>query len=104
MTSAGLQALSCIFENAWKLFTSWHIPGTNVSPAMWFMFLLVIPMGFKMVFGILGMTGVFSSYSIEDGIKGYRESRNPLNRLMQNPDYANAYNALTRHEHKILGK
>lgn len=101
MTSNGLEIVTCIFSNAWKLFNSWHIPGTNVSPAMWFVFLLVIPMGIKMVLGILGMTGVFSAYNIEDGIKGYRVSHNPLNKLMQNPDYRQAYESLSAHEKKM---
>lgn len=67
MTSTGLQVVQCIFSNAWRLFNSWHVPGTNVSPAMWFVFLLVIPMGIKLVLAIVGMTGVFSAYSFTEG-------------------------------------
>lgn len=25
--------VSFLFEEVWRLFTSWHIPGTNVTPA-----------------------------------------------------------------------
>lgn len=29
-----------VFSTLFSIFSSWHIPGTNLSPAMWFVFLL----------------------------------------------------------------
>lgn len=40
MTADAIQVVKLLFTAIWSLFTSWHIPGTNVSPAAWFMFIL----------------------------------------------------------------
>lgn len=34
MTNDALAVVSAIFENVFRLFTSWYIPGTNVTPAV----------------------------------------------------------------------
>lgn len=33
MTNDALAVLVCLFSNIWRLFNSWLIPGTNVTPA-----------------------------------------------------------------------
>lgn len=33
MTNDALSVLDCLFSNIWRLFNSWRIPGTNVTPA-----------------------------------------------------------------------
>ena len=33
MTNDALSVLFCLFSNIWRLFNSWRIPGTNVTPA-----------------------------------------------------------------------
>lgn len=33
MTNDALSVLVCLFTNIWRLFNSWCIPGTNVTPA-----------------------------------------------------------------------
>lgn len=33
MTNDALSVLFCLFSNIWRLFNSWLIPGTNVTPA-----------------------------------------------------------------------
>lgn len=73
MTENAIAAVSCIFRESWRLFTSWHIPGTNVSPAAWLVFAVVFYIGLKMVFGILGMTAVFGAYDTSGAIKTYRQ-------------------------------
>ena len=35
MTSDGVLIVRNLFENIWKLFTSWTIPGTFVTPLAW---------------------------------------------------------------------
>lgn len=38
----------------WSLFTGWHIPGTNLTPASWAMFCLVFYTGLRFLKRILG--------------------------------------------------
>lgn len=61
MTNDFKMALECIFTQFWRLFTSWHIPGTNVSPAELALFILFA----SVIFRFLGdMTeGVFGGRS-----------------------------------------
>lgn len=40
MTADFLLLLRFVFTDLWQFFTSWHIPGTNVSPASWALFAL----------------------------------------------------------------
>lgn len=64
MTSEALSFLQGVFSVLFKLFTSWHIPGTNVSPAMWFVFLLSV----VVLFRFLKKLG-FGSANIDDVTK-----------------------------------
>lgn len=73
MTNDAILAIQCIFTQTWRLFTSWHIPGTNISPASWAIFAVVFYIGLKMVFGILGMTSVFGTFESSQAIKTYRQ-------------------------------
>lgn len=75
MSENALLAVQCIFGNAWRLFNSWKIPGTNISPAMWFIFILVGFMGFKLVFSLLGMSSVFSAYNFGDATERRKNDR-----------------------------
>ena len=34
MTNDALLVVQCLFQTIWKLFNSWYIPGTNVTPAV----------------------------------------------------------------------
>ena len=36
MTNDALSVLVCLFQSVWKLFSSWYIPGTNLTPAVLF--------------------------------------------------------------------
>lgn len=40
MTSDALMVIHFLFTSIWSLFTSWYIPGTNVTPAAMAFFLL----------------------------------------------------------------
>lgn len=40
MTSDAILVVKFVFTTIWSLFTSWHFPGTNVSPAAMAFFLL----------------------------------------------------------------
>ena len=39
MTRDGILVLQCHFDTIWRLFTSWNIPGTEVTPAGFLVFL-----------------------------------------------------------------
>lgn len=55
MTSDGLLVLECLFDTLWRLFTSWHIPGTKTTPAAFFMFLAVCGLALKFLYRIIGL-------------------------------------------------
>lgn len=49
MTQNGFTFLSGFLAQVFRLFTSWYIPGTNVTPAGLMFFLLCIPFAFKFI-------------------------------------------------------
>lgn len=53
MTSDFKAVVACLFETIWKLFTSWNVPGTNVSPAEMGLFFIAAGIGLRFVFGFL---------------------------------------------------
>ena len=60
--------VKCLFTTIWSLFTSWKIPGTNVTPAMWAIFCLLFVFVLKFVIPfILGGTSLFVGGSHDDG-------------------------------------
>lgn len=54
MTSDFLLGVKAIFTTIWRLFTSWAIPGTRMSPAGWAFFVLssMLVIRFIMRFGV----------------------------------------------------
>lgn len=40
MTADAILVLQTLFGSVWSLLTSWYIPGTNVTPAAMFFFIL----------------------------------------------------------------
>jgi len=55
MTSDALLVLQCLFDIIWRLFTSWHIPGTNTTPAAFFMFIGVCGLALKFLYRVSGV-------------------------------------------------
>lgn len=49
MTDDGLLIVQWIFTTVWQLFTSWHLPGTNVTPAEMFLFLAAAGIGWRFI-------------------------------------------------------
>lgn len=49
MTSDGLLVVQYLFTQIWSLFTSWNIPGTGVTPAAFFLFLLSAGVGLRII-------------------------------------------------------
>lgn len=57
MTANFLQLLSTVFSSAWRLLTSFYIPGTNVTPAGIMIFIPSAIIGlkfFKRLFSTMG--------------------------------------------------
>ena len=57
MTHDSLLVLQTLFQTIFSLFTSWHIPGTNVTPAVAFFGILFIVIMFKIVGHVFGLWG-----------------------------------------------
>lgn len=55
MTSDALLVLHCLFGSVWRLFTSWHIPGTHTTPAAFFMFIGVCGLALKFLYRVSGI-------------------------------------------------
>lgn len=55
MTNDAKLVVQCLFETIWRFFTSWYIPGTNVTPATMALFLLLTALALRFLFRLLGM-------------------------------------------------
>lgn len=57
MTSDALLVVEAIFETVWRIFNSWYIPGTNVTPAVLgfgVLFILVVKWMLSKILGLWG--------------------------------------------------
>lgn len=57
MSNDALLVVKCLFQTIWRLFTSWLIPGTDVTPAAFFFFLAAAGIGLTFVTRFLGVGG-----------------------------------------------
>lgn len=57
MTNDALSVVSVLFGSIFRLFTSWYIPGTNVTPAVAFFGILFISVVFRFLVHVLGLWG-----------------------------------------------
>lgn len=55
MTNDALAVVSCIFTNVFRLFNSWYIPGTNVTPAVLLFGSLFLSIVFRFLSDSLGL-------------------------------------------------
>ena len=53
MTADALAVVKCLFSTVWSIFTSWHIPGTATTPAMWMIFFIVAGIGIRFMQSML---------------------------------------------------
>lgn len=69
MTSDAILVLDCLFGTLWRLFTTWNIPGTNVTPAVMALFLISAGLGLRFVLrflnggGSISVSGAAHSYN-----------------------------------------
>jgi len=71
MTADGIAIVKCLFTEIWRLFISWYLPGTNVTPMALFLFLAAAGIGLKFVSRFLDIGGGVS-------VSGAARSRNHL--------------------------
>lgn len=55
MTADAVLILQTLFGTIWRLFTSWYIPGTNVTPASWAFFALTVVLLIRVIRVLLGI-------------------------------------------------
>lgn len=58
MSEDAVLVLKCLFQTIWSLFTSWTIPGTDVTPAVMALFLAAAGVGLRFVLRFFGSPGV----------------------------------------------
>ncbi len=68
MTQDAIMVLEVLFDTIWQLFNSWHIPGTRVTPAAAFLFLLCASIGLKFLGRIIGI-----SVPLEEAVAAQRD-------------------------------
>lgn len=49
MTADALLVVKTLFDVIWRLFTSWKIPGTNTTPAAWFLFVAMAVLALRVM-------------------------------------------------------
>lgn len=57
MTNDALSVVSVLFSTIFRLFTSWYIPGTNVTPAVALFGILFLTLIFRILAKVLGLWG-----------------------------------------------
>ena len=55
LTDDALLVLDCLFKTIWKLFNSWYIPGTNVTPAVMIFGFLFLGICFRFIGHFFGL-------------------------------------------------
>lgn len=53
MSNDAIAVVKCLFQTIWQLFSSWHIPGTDVTPAAFALFLISSGIGLRYVLQFL---------------------------------------------------
>lgn len=56
MTADGQAFIQWFFSSIWRFFTDWKIPGTDMTPASWFMFLIVAGLVLTLITKFLGLS------------------------------------------------
>lgn len=66
MTDDSILVLKCLFETIWMLFTSWYIPGTDVTPAGAFMFFAFAGLALRFLYRLVGLVPSGVDFGVED--------------------------------------
>lgn len=57
MTDDALSVVSVIFQSVFRIFNSWYIPGTNVTPAVALFGFLFISLMYRVIHHLVGLWG-----------------------------------------------
>lgn len=60
MTDEAMLVVKTLFTSIWSIFTSWHIPGTNVTPMAMALFLIIACLGLRFLYSLLGVSSLDS--------------------------------------------
>lgn len=69
MNQSAFTALRDFMAAIWQLFTGWHLPFTNVTPAMLVFFTLSINLIIKFVNSLLTVNAISLGYGATDELK-----------------------------------
>lgn len=72
MTADAEMVLVALFDTIWRLFTSWKIPGTNVTPAAFLIFLLFASLALRYLKNLFSL-----SSSVGSEFKSLKTERTP---------------------------
>lgn len=61
MTSDALLVLNALFKTIWRLFTEWKIPGTDVTPAAFLIFLLFAALALRYLKNLFSLSASVGS-------------------------------------------
>lgn len=69
MTDDAILVLECLFDSIWMLFTSWYIPGTDVTPAGAFMFFAFAGLALRFLYRLVGLAPMVDRSGTVDDAK-----------------------------------
>lgn len=69
MTDDAVLVLKCLFDSIWMLFTSWYIPGTDVTPAGAFMFFAFAGLALRFLYRLVGLAPMVDRSGTVDDAK-----------------------------------
>lgn len=73
MTSDAILVVKCLFKNIWSLFTSWYIPGTETTPAQFFLFLILASLSITFVVRMITFNPGISHSTVSTFSKGVKK-------------------------------
>lgn len=67
MTQDGILFTQWFFSEFWRFFNSWHIPGTSMTPAAFFLTCIIIPLALKFILSVV--SGIRSGSGAFDTVR-----------------------------------
>lgn len=83
MSDDAMLVVECIFTTIWSIFTSWHFPGTDVTPMAMALFLIIACFGIRFLYVISGASGSLDSVSDAFAAERRNEERAKASKLRE---------------------
>ena len=77
MTDDAILVLECLFDSIWMLFTSWYIPGTDVTPAGAFMFFAFAGLALRFLYRLVGLAPTVDGEKVVGAVEKVYPSQVP---------------------------